>query len=153
MSMFTSICKQWNIQLVCQLVMCFIHLISWGIRESFLSSQGGLWKTYRIYDNSSFRWGRFQNFGKKWYILIEILWLISGSSLKMLTVSHVWCTWCQDVSHYWSSVYQWKPVSDSKAVKPHFSANHYHYAHALLIIRHKYLQLFQLSHLLLWCSI
>ena len=28
--------------------------------------------------------------GKKWYVLEEILWLISGSSLKIRDVSHVY---------------------------------------------------------------
>ena len=38
-----------------------------------------------------FRWGRFQNFGKKWYILDFFFFflLISGSSLKIREVSHV----------------------------------------------------------------
>ena len=48
-----------------------------GIREIFLSFQGGFSKMYRIYRkllNSD-----EGNFGKKWYVLEEILGLISGS--------------------------------------------------------------------------
>ena len=50
-----------------------------GIRKSFLSFQGGLSKMYRIYKKILIQMREIWNFGKKWYVLEEILRHISGS--------------------------------------------------------------------------
>ena len=45
---------------------------------------------YRIYKKSLHSdEGDLKQFGKKWYVLEENLWLISGSSLKIRKVSYV----------------------------------------------------------------
>ena len=51
--------------------------------EIFLSFQGGLWKCVEYVGKFFMDLGRFQNFGKKWYVSEEI----SGSSLKIREVS------------------------------------------------------------------
>ena len=55
-----------------------------GTREIFLSFQGVLWKLYRIYKKIFHSdEGDFEILVKYGFILEEIIWLISGSSLRM----------------------------------------------------------------------
>ena len=45
---------------------------------------------YRIYSKVLYSDDGGFIFDEKWYVLEEILWVISGSSLKIREVSHVW---------------------------------------------------------------
>ena len=76
-------------------VFCICSYIHAGIWEIVLSVQGGSCKMYRIYKKIL----HSDDFVKKWYVLEEILKLISSSSLKMREVSHVCSYKC-----YWENL-------------------------------------------------
>ena len=61
--------------------------------EVFLSFLGDLLKMYRIYKKILHAYqGDIKILSEKWYMyVLEILWLISGSSLKIREIPHIWC--------------------------------------------------------------